>query len=208
MKVIGVSGPIGAGKSQIVQALVRDQLLARDLGGKVIAVDADAVLREARSNSADLQRAIDAVVPGVLRSDGSVDSAALSSIAFEQPDLLRKLETLQWPIVRTTIQEARLEGERSGAALLLVEAIALLDAGLLDLMDGLLLIDAPREIRQARLIKRGVGAQDFERREEAQRDLRARLLAAGAWPIDARGSVEEGVVAAANALRLLCSIGE
>lgn len=208
MKVIGVSGPIGAGKSQIVQALVRDQLLARDLGGKVIAVDADAVLREARSNSADLQRAISAVVPGVLRSDGSVDSAVLSSIAFEQPDLLRRLETLQWPIVRTAIQEARLAGERSGAALLLVEAIALLDAGLLDLMDGLLLIDAPREIRQARLIKRGVGAQDFERREEAQRNLSARLLAAGARPIDSRGSVEEGAVAAANALRLLCSVGE
>lgn len=208
MKVIGVAGPIGAGKSRIVQALTNDRALAKDLGGEVRSIDADAVLREARQHSHELQRAIAAIAPEVQRDDGSIDGPRLASAAFEHPELLRALEVLQWPIARDAIGRARAAGESDGAALLLVEAIALLDSGLGDSLDGILLIDAPREIRQKRLLERGVSADDFIRREAVQSGLRMRLLAAGARPIDARGSVAEGAAAAADALRLLCSTGE
>jgi dephospho-CoA kinase len=208
MKVIGVSGPIGAGKSRIVQALMEDRALARDLGGAILSIDADAVLREARRSSLGLQRAIATIAPEVQRDDGSLDSARLASAAFERPELLRALEALQWPLAREAISGARAAGEASGAALLLVEAIALLDSGLAESLDGVLLIDAPREIRQARLLERGVAAEDFTRREAVQSGLRTRLLAAGALPIDAGQSVAEGAAAAADALRLLCSTGE
>jgi dephospho-CoA kinase len=206
MKVIGISGPIGAGKSSVVKALTEDPALARDLGGSVHSVDADAVLREARRTSLTLQRAIGAIVPEAQREDGSLDSVRLSSAAFERPEALAALEQLQWPIAREAISAARAAGEASGAAL--VEAIALLDSGLAEALDGLLLIDAPREIRQARLLERGVSAEDFARREGAQAGLSRRLRAAGALPIDARHSVGEGAAAAADALRLLCSTGE
>jgi dephospho-CoA kinase len=208
MKVIGVSGPIGAGKSRIVQALTEDRALARDLGGAILSIDADAVLREARRSSLGLQRAIATIAPEVQRDDGSLDSARLASAAFERPELLRALEALQWPLAREAISGARAAGEASGAALLLVEAIALLDSGLAESLDGVLLIDAPREIRQARLLERGVAAEDFTRREAIQSGLRTRLLAAGALPIGAGQSVAEGAAAAADALRLLCSTGE
>ena len=208
MKVIGISGPIGAGKSSVVKALTEDRALARDLGGSVHSIDADAVLREARRTSLPLQRAIGAIVPEAQREDGSLDSVRLSSAAFERPETLAALEQLQWPIAREAISGARGAGEASGAALLLVEAIALLDSGLAETLDGLLLIDAPREIRQARLLERGVSAEDFARRERAQAGLSRRLRAAGALPIDAQHSVAEGAAAAADALRLLCSTGE
>jgi dephospho-CoA kinase len=208
MKMIGVSGPIGAGKSRIVQALTEDRALARDLGGAILSIDADSVLREARRSSLGLQRAIATIAPDVQRDDGSLDSARLASAAFERPELLRALEALQWPLAREAISGARAAGEASGAALLLVEAIALLDSGLAESLDGVLLIDAPREIRQARLLERGVAAEDFTRREAVQSGLRTRLLAAGALPIDAGQSVAEGAAAAADALRLLCSTGE
>jgi dephospho-CoA kinase len=208
MKMIGVSGPIGAGKSRIVQALTEDRALARDLGGAILSIDADAVLREARRSSLGLQRAIATIAPEVQRDDGSLDSARLASAAFERPELLRALEALQWPLAREAISGARAAGEASGAALLLVEAIALLDSDLAESLDGVLLIDAPREIRQARLLERGVAAEDFTRREAVQSGLRTRLLAAGALPIDAGQSVAEGAAAAADALRLLCSTGE
>ncbi|MEY3655439.1 MAG: hypothetical protein RIS15_380, partial [Chloroflexota bacterium] len=42
MKVIGVAGPIGAGKSSIVHALKEDRALASNLGGAVLSIDADA----------------------------------------------------------------------------------------------------------------------------------------------------------------------
>ncbi len=208
MKVIGVSGPFGAGKSSIVKALTEDRALARDLGGFVLSIDADAVLREARRTSLPLQRAIGAIVPEAKREDGSLDSVRLSSAAFERPETLAALEQLQWPIAREAISAARAAGEAGRASLLLVEAIALLDSGLAETLDGLLLIDAPREIRQARLLERGVSAEDFARREGAQAGLSRRLRAAGALPIDAQHSVAEGAAAAADALRLLCSTGE
>ena len=208
MKVIGVSGPFGAGKSSIVKALTEDRALARDLGGFVLSIDADAVLREARRTSLPLQRAIGAIVPEAKREDGSLDSVRLSSAAFERPETLAALEQLQWPIAREAISAARAAGEAGRASLLLVEAIALLDSGLAETLDGLLLIDAPREIRQARLLERGVSAEDFARREGAQAGLGRRLRAAGALPIDAQHSVAEGAAAAADALRLLCSTGE
>lgn len=208
MKVIGVCGPIGAGKSSIVKALTEDRALARDLGGSVHSIDADAVLREARRSSLPLQRAIGAIVPEAQREDGSLDSARLSSAAFERPEALAALEQLQWPIAQKAISEARAVGEASGAALLLVEAIALLDSGLAQTMDGLLLIGAPRDIRQSRLVERGLSAEEFARREGAQSGLSTRLREAGALPIDAQHGVAEGAAAAADALRLLCSTRE
>ena len=119
MKVIGVSGPIGAGKSSVVKALTEDRALARNLGGSVHSIDADAVLREARRTSLPLQRAICAIVPEAQREDGSLDSVRLSSAAFERPETLTALEQLQWPIAREAISAARAAGEASGAALLL-----------------------------------------------------------------------------------------
>lgn len=208
MKVIGVAGPIGAGKSSIVHALKEDRALASDLGGAVLSIDADAVLREARRSSLALQRAIAALAPEAQREDGSLDSAKLATAAFARPELLRALEALQWPIAREAIGEARAAADSSGAALLLVEAIALLASGLVESLDGVLLIDAPRDIRQARLLQRGMTAEDFAQREAVQAGLRTRLLAAGALPIDAGGSLAEGAAAAADAVRLLCSTGE
>jgi dephospho-CoA kinase len=208
MRAIGVAGPIGAGKSRIVKALTEDRALARDLGGEILAIDADAVLREARQSSPSLQREIAALVPEARREDGSLDSTRLASAAFERPDLLRALEALQWPVAREAINLARHAGEASGAALLLVEAIALIDSGLAETLDGVLLVDAPREIRASRLLDRGLTAEEIGRREAAQSGLRTRLLAAGAIPIDAGRTADEAAAAAADALRLLCSTGE
>lgn len=208
MKVIGVSGPIGAGKSSIVRELTRDQRLAQDLGGRVLSIDADEVLRDVRRTSHPLQRAIGALVPEAQHEDGSLDPVRLAAAAFTQPATLAALEQLQWPIVREAIREVRSAGEGSGAAVLLVEAIALVESGLAETLDGILLIDAPRDIRRARLLGRGMSAEDFARREGTQAGLSERLRTAGAIHVDAQGTVAEGVAAAADALRLLCSRGE
>ncbi len=208
MKVIGVSGPIGTGKSSVIAAICSDARLAHDLGGAVLAVDADATLRAARNESPALRDAIFALVPAAQRADGSLDAERLAELAFADRELLTRLEALQWPIARAAIRSARAQGEASGAALLLVEAIALVASGLVDELDGILLLDAPRELRQARAFERGMRAEHFAQREAAQSGLSDRLLAAGAHPIDARGTVAEVATAAGEALRLLCSTGE
>ena len=58
MKMIGITGAIGAGKSSVARALVADAALARDLGGTVHFFNADDALREARNQAGPLRDAI------------------------------------------------------------------------------------------------------------------------------------------------------
>ncbi len=58
MKVIGIAGAIGAGKSSVARALVSDAGLGRDLGGAVHYFNADDALRSARNQAGPLQDAI------------------------------------------------------------------------------------------------------------------------------------------------------
>jgi dephospho-CoA kinase len=208
MRVIGIAGPIGAGKSSVANALRNDVTLMRDLGGQIECFNADDALRAARNEGGPLREAIGALVPAAERSDGSLDAVLLADAVFSDPALLKKLELVQWPVARAALHAAQGRAAASGAALLLVEAIALLDSGLAEVLDGFLVLDAPLEVRQSRALGRGTSAAEFTRRDAAQAGLTGALLAAGGVKIDARGSLGETVSAAAKELRLLCSTDE
>ena len=149
LRVVGVSGPVGAGKSLVLSHLVVDTAFASAIGGPVHLLDADATLREARRQPGRLREAIVALHPAARRSDGSLDTQLLADAAFADPKLLARLEELQWPVVADAFASARSAARLAGAALLLVEAIALLRSGLAAECDLLLLLDAPREIGRA-----------------------------------------------------------
>ena len=204
MKVIGITGAIGAGKSRVARALVADAALARDLGGAVHFFNADDALREARNQAGPLQDAILKLLPAAEGPDGSLDQVALASAAFSDPALLKQLELLQWPVARAAMHVAREEAVAGGASLLLVEAIALLSSGLAEELDGYLVLTLPTSERRERAIGRGMGGVAFEERDAAQHGLTEALLAAGGVEVSARGSVEEVAAEAGRALRLLC----
>lgn len=208
MRVIGISGPIAAGKSAIAARLVADTRFAEELGGPIGHFDADALLRRARREPGPLLDAIAALIPAARRTDGSLDSALLAEVAFGDPLILARLEALQWPIARQELRAALIDAERSGASLLLVEAIALLRAKMLERFDAILLVDAPRAVRAERFVARGGTRSDFERRDAAQAGLVAALRAAGAAEIDASGSIEAATAAAEEAIRRLCFTGD
>ncbi len=104
---IGITGPIGCGKSQVARWLA-------DLGAAV--VDADEV---ARAVTAPGEPAHDAVVsqfgPAVTTPDGSLDRAALARVVFADPDRLRELEAIVHPAVRPRILAAVDAADASGA---------------------------------------------------------------------------------------------
>ena len=106
------------------------------------------------------------------------------------------------------IAAARTAAKKDGAALLLVEGIALVRSGLAAAFDALLRLDAPREIRAARFAARGGTRSDFDRRDAAQAGLATELRDAGAIEIDASGSPEQSVAAAAEAIRRVCFSGD
>jgi len=205
---VGLGGPIASGKSSLAAALVASTDLQEAIGGAVEHVDADALLRAARSTDVALRDAILAVVPDARRPDGSLDSALLAARAFADPEVLKRLEEVQWPVVRQAISEASRSAEARGARILLVEAIALGRSGLAVELDGSLFLQADEAVRRSRFLSRGGSEEDYQVRDAAQAGIPAEMAAIGAVPIDGSGPLPETVHAASQALRRLCLPGE
>lgn len=205
---VGLGGLIASGKSSLAAALVASTELQEAIGGAVEHVDADALLRAARSTDVALRDAILAVVPDARRPDGSLDSALIAARAFADPAVLNRLEELQWPVVRQAISEASQRAEARGARLLLVEAIALGRSGLAAELDGAIFLQVDEAVRRSRFLSRGGSEEDFQVRNAAQAGIPAEMAAIGAVPIDGNGPLPETVHVASQALRRLCLPGE
>ena len=205
---VGLGGLIASGKSSLAAALVANVELQEAIGGAVEHVDADALLRTARSTDVSLRDAILTVVPDARRPDGSLDSALLAARAFADPALMHRLEDLQWPVVRQAIGAASRDAQARGARILLVEAIALGRSGLAEELDGSLFLQVDEAVRRSRFLSRGGSEEDFRVRNAAQAGIPAEMAAIGAVPIDGSGPLPETVHAASQALRRLCLPGE
>jgi len=205
---VGLGGLIASGKSSLAAALVVSGELQEAIGGAVEHVDADALLRAARSSDAPLRDAILAVVPDARRADGSLDSALLAARAFADPSVMARIEELQWPVVRQAISEASRDAQARGVRLLLVEAIALGRSGLAEELDGVLFLQADEGVRRDRFVIRGGSADEFQVRNAAQAGIPAEMAGIGAVPIDGSGPLPETVHAASLVLRRLCLQGE
>jgi dephospho-CoA kinase len=179
---IGLTGPIGCGKSTVAGWL-------GELGAHVI--DADEVARQVTApGSPELAAAVDEFGPGILRADGSLDRAALGRIVFADPEALARLEAIIHPAVRPRILEAIAAAERAGAPAVVIEAIKLVEGGLASLCDEVWLIVCSPEAQRERLTARGSDAADTAQRIAAQSDLADRLAPAATRVIDTSGTVE------------------
>ena len=121
MKVIGLTGGIGSGKSTVAQFL-------KGLGAAVI--DADKIGHEVfRSDAEAKQEIMAAFGEGVLTPDGNISRQKLGRIVFGNPESLYNLNVIMHPRIAERLK-ARLEGyRRDGARVVVVEAPLLLEAG-------------------------------------------------------------------------------
>ena len=198
---IGITGPIGCGKSTIARALGRR--------GAVV-VDADALAREVTSPG---EPALAAVVARFgaeyLRADGSLDRAALGRLVFSDPAALSDLESIVHPAVRARAEQAFAKAAAQGATLVVIEAIKLVEGGLARTCDEVWLVECPPDAQRARLIGRGFAPADVEQRIAAQAGLADRLRPSATRIIDTSGTREEmgSAVDAALALALAALAG-
>jgi dephospho-CoA kinase len=164
---IGLTGPIGCGKSTVAGWLA--------VRGAAV-VDADAV---ARAVTAPGEPAHEAVLArfgdAVRRADGTLDRAALARRVFPDAAALRDLEAIVHPAVRPRILAAIEAADRAGAPAIVIEAIKLVEGGLAALCDEVWLVTCDPDAQRARLAGRGMVPADAERRIAAQADLVARL---------------------------------
>lgn len=190
---IGITGPIGCGKTQVARWLA-------ELGA--VAVDADEV---ARAVTAPGQPAHDEVLrhfgPSVAGGDGTLDRAALGRLVFGDPARLRELEAIVHPAVRARILESLARADSEGAPAVALEAIKLVEGGLAALCDEVWLVACGRAAQRARLAARGLATADAAQRIAAQAGLAERLRPSATRVIGTDGAPDEtrALVAAAYA---------
>ena len=179
---IGLTGPIGCGKSTVAGWLAA--------AGAAV-VDADAVAREVTEpGEPALAAVLEAFGPSVRRPDGSLDRAALAAIVFADAADLQRLEAIVHPAVRPRLL-ARVEAaEAAGAEAVAIEAIRLVEGGLGELCDEIWLVTCNPADQRARLAGRGDDAADGERRMGAQAGLAERLAPVATRILDTSGDRE------------------
>jgi dephospho-CoA kinase len=189
---IGITGPIGCGKSQVVRWLA-------ELG--VVVIDAD---EEARAVTSPGHPVHDAIIKRfgdrVRNADGVLDRAALGRIVFSDPAALEALEALVHPAVRPRILGAMDAAADAGAAAVAVEAIKLVEGGLAALCDDVWLIVCDPACQRERLAGRGMAERDIEQRMAAQAGLAERLRPAATLVLDTSGTPAETRAAVVAAL--------
>lgn len=180
---IGLTGPIGCGKSTVAG------WLAERPG--VVAIDADRLAREVLAPGTVEVGAVYARFGEALRAaDGNLDRAALGRIVFADPVALRDLESIVHPAVRVRVSAMLREAERGGAVAVVIEAIKLVEGGLAALCDEVWLVTCDRAVQRSRLVGRGTSADDAAARIAAQGDLARRLRSAATFVLDTSGASE------------------
>lgn len=191
--LIGLTGPIGCGKSAVADIL-------RELGGDVI--DADQLARQATAPGAPVLGEIrQRFGDSVLAADGSLDRAALAGLVFSDPAALADLEAMTHPLVRQLVEEHLAQARRDRVPFVAVEAIKLVEGGLARRCDVIWLVGCSPTVQRQRLLSRGLSEADAGQRMAAQGDdlvdrLAVRLDNEG---IDARRVSTEGSLAETRA---------
>lgn len=166
MKIIGLTGSIGMGKSAVASMLRADGIPV---------FDADAEVHRLQGPGGVLVTEIEAAFPGSAGPDG-VDRQALGAAVFGKPEALKRLEAIVHPAVARG-REAFLEAN-AAADLVVFDIPLLFEKGRPPGMDAVIVVGAPAEVQRARVLARpNMTVEKFESILAAQmpdREKRAR----------------------------------
>ena len=178
---IGLTGGIGAGKSEVSKRLAAQG---------AIVIDADLIAREVVEPGTDgLAEVIEAFGPGVLGPDGSLDRARLGDIVFADPQLLARLNAIVHPRVGARMRE--LEDTALPGAIIVHDVPLITENNLADAYDLVVVVDVPPRIQLDRLVRlRGMSREQAQARIAAQAGRDQRLAVAGIV-VDNSGSLAE-----------------
>jgi dephospho-CoA kinase len=181
MKLIGLTGGIGSGKSTIARRLEK-------LGARVI--DADVVSREVVEPGQPALASIVAIFGAdVLNADGTLNRARLGDIVFTNKEAREKLNNIVHPAVRE--RSLKLFAEAENHEVVIYDVPLLVESENSYSFEHIIVASAPEEIRIERLMEhRGMTESEARARIESQASEEARLTLADTV-IDTSGSLED-----------------
>jgi len=159
--VIGLAGGIGSGKSEVARLLA-------DQGAAVISSD------EIAQRALDSQDVLDTIRqwwgPQVIDPNGRADRRRIARLVFEDSFQRKRLESILHPRVaqerERRMQEAR---KRADVRAIVLDSPLLFESGIEKECDYVVFVEAPDEVRRARVAQgRGWSADELSRREQTQ----------------------------------------
>ncbi len=178
--VIGLTGAFGSGKSAVAARL-------KAQGAKVI--DADMIAREIiKPGSEVYKNIVCAFGPGILKRNNEIDRHKLKRKVFADKNSLMRLNKLMHPEIINIIK-ARMRRVKSG--IIILEAPLLIEAGLMNLVNKLIVVNINRKEQIARLLKKArLSRKEILRIIKSQMPLKAKLALAD-FIIDNSGTLKE-----------------
>ncbi|MCH0543100.1 dephospho-CoA kinase [Streptomyces sp. MUM 203J] len=181
MLTVGLTGGIGAGKSEVSRLLVSY--------GAVL-IDADKIAREVvEPGTPGLAAVVEAFGPDILTREGALDRPKLGAIVFADPERLATLNGIVHPLVGA--RSAELQQAADPDAVVVHDVPLLTENGLAPLYDAVVVVDATPETQLDRLVRlRGMTEGEARSRMAAQA-ARERRRAVADYVIDNDGPLEE-----------------
>ena len=164
MRVIGLTGGIGCGKSLAAQYFA-------ELGALVI--DADQLARAAIERGTDGFDEVVAIFGDSILKDGNIDRKALGDLIFKDATARTQLENIIHPFVRREFEEAM--ASLKGDQVLVYEIPLLVETGAQERFDVVITVESEMENRVARLRARGMHISEIEGRIAAQATREQRI---------------------------------
>jgi len=163
MKVIGLTGSIGMGKSTAAQML-------REMGVPVH--DADATVHELLGPGGAAVGPVAKLCPDALKTgaDGAafIDRKVLGAGFFADPALKKAVEDILFPLVRQSSDDFVAEKRAAGHKLVVLDIPLLFEVGRDKDVDVTVCVTAPKEVQKARVLARGTSEERYEQVLAAQ----------------------------------------
>lgn len=142
MRVLGLTGSIGMGKSTTAKLFAEEG---------VPVYDADATVHMVYENEAVAP--LEAAFPGVT-TDGKVDRQKLSARVLNDPEAMKRLEAIVHPLLRSHHQAFLESAEKSGAPVAVVDIPLLYETGGDARVDAVLVVSTTEELQRERILAR------------------------------------------------------
>ena len=144
MKIIGLTGGIGMGKSTATRSFRR---------GRVRVFDADEAVHELQARGGRAVAPIAAAFPGSVQ-DGAVNREALRQAVLGKPHALRLLERIIHPMVQEMRRRFVARARRDGQRLVVFDIPLLFETHGEDACDMVVVVSAPARVQRARVLAR------------------------------------------------------